>query len=232
MESCFIITDSVQKFGDLCDDLVSPDSLIGASLAVVTGPAGRGKTMAARRYAVRTDAIYVSPLSGIGRLMLVREICFDLCGLKPGRIETCLEFIGAEMARRRRLVLVDEADLLAFPVLEFLRNLNERLAMPLVLIGEEDLNGRIASRRRISSRVRRRLEFSPVGQAEIALLFKKALGKEISPGIATVIQKFSRGDWRIVVTLASDVERAMKIGELEQISLDLIRGLIDGHDCT
>ena len=117
--------------------------------------------------------------------------------------------IADEMSRERRLVLLDEADLLPMPVLEMVRNLNDRYGCPILLIGEDGLRGRLASRRRLSSRIRRRMQFEPIGARDVALFFRKALESAVSPDAVAMIQRYSQGDWRPVVTLAADIERAM-----------------------
>ena len=43
MRGCFIYNENVSRFFDVCKELESPDSLIGPSLAVVSGSAGRGQ---------------------------------------------------------------------------------------------------------------------------------------------------------------------------------------------
>ena len=50
----FIATGNTTRFDDLCAELANPASLIGPSLAMVTGPAGRGKSEAAKHYATQT----------------------------------------------------------------------------------------------------------------------------------------------------------------------------------
>ena len=113
--------------------------------------------------------------------MVLREITFELAGMRPTRSDACLSIISEEMARMRRLIIIDEADLLAMQILEMLRNLNERYDCPVLLIGEDELKGKVASRRRISSRIRRRLEFNPVTQADVVFFFRQSLGTALSP---------------------------------------------------
>jgi len=228
MKRVFLATDNVNRFEDICSELENPESRVGASMAIVTAPAGRGKSEAAKHYAANSDAVYIPPMNVSSPLMLLREISFDLCKIKPGRIEGCLNVIGSEMERYRRLVIIDEADLLQMRLLEMLRNVNERYACPILLIGEEELKGKIATRRRLSSRVRRRLEFEPVAQPDIVLFFRHALEADITsqPKIASLIQRFSRGDWRPVLTIAADVERAMKASGLKTIPVELIEDIL------
>lgn len=226
MKNEFISTRNVTQFNDICVELEDVQSLIGPSLAMVTGPAGRGKTEAAKHYVAQNSAIYVPPLNIRTPVMLLKTITFDLCKVKPGRSEKCLEMIGDEMGKERRLIIVDEADLLAMNVLEMLRNLNELHACPVILIGEEDLKGKIASRRRLASRIRRRVEFSPLTQPDVVLFFKKALDLKLSPEVVTILHRHSKGDWRPVLTAAIAIERALKASGLAEATEQLVQEII------
>lgn len=224
----FIATANTTKFDDLCSELANPASLIGPSLAMVTGPAGRGKSEAAKHYATQTEAIYIPPLNVRSPTMVLREISFDLARIRPNRSDACLSVIGEEMAKDRRLIIIDEADLLSMQILEMLRNLNERYACPIVLIGEEELKGRIASRRRLASRIRRKMEFSPVTKEDIAYFFAQSLKTKIPPEAAALIQRHGNGDWRPVLTLAVAIERAMMASGLREITAEMVQNVIKG----
>lgn len=225
MKNQFIETANTKRFNEICHELADPASLIGPSLAMATGPAGRGKTEAARHHAVNSDAVYIPPLNIRTPTMLLREMAFELGRIRPFRSEACLSVISEEMAKNRRLIIIDEADLLSFEILEMLRNLNERFACPVMLLGEEDLIGRVAARRRISSRMRRRMEFSPISQHDIAFFFTKALELKPSPEVAAFIQRRSNGDWRPVLTIAAALERAMRASNLNNLTLELVKNV-------
>ena len=225
MKPEFINTANTTKFFEMCSELADPASMIGPSLAMVTGPAGRGKTEAARRFATQTEAIYLPPLNTRTPTMVLREIAFELAGMRPNRSDACLQIIGDEMSKQRRLIMIDEADLLAMQILEMLRNVNERYACPILLIGEDDLKGRIASRRRLQSRIRRRLEFGPVTQQDVAFFFKQSL-VVAPPAVTALIQQHAKGDWRPVLTAAIGIERAMMATGTNEITVEMTRDVI------
>jgi len=230
MNNVFIDTENVSKSRNVCTELESPDSLVGPSLGMITGPTGRGKSEFAKHYATNSNAIYIPPMNIRSATMLLREITFELCKIRPGRSDNCLNFIGDEMSKERRLIIIDEADLLAIGILEMLRNVNERYGCPILLIGEDILKGRVASRRRISSRIRRKMEFGPVTQPDIVLYFRKALQLNLPPQAAAIIHKHSRGDWRPVLKAAIDLERAMRASGLKEITDSLVKDIINGNE--
>jgi len=228
MNQTFIVTPNIKKFGEICDELGDTSSLIGPSLAMVTGPTGRGKTEAAKHYATQTEAVYISPFNIRTPAWVLREIAFELGGVRPGRAEACLTVISEETSKRRRLILLDEADLLEIKVLEMLRNLNERCACPIVLIGENALMSRVASRKRIESRVRRKMEFAPCNQHDIAFFLRQTftMSSSPTPEIVSLIHKHCNGDWRPVVTVTIGIDRAMKASGTSEITAGMVKDVI------
>ncbi|MCE5212961.1 MAG: ATP-binding protein [Deltaproteobacteria bacterium] len=229
MKPDFIETSNTKKFEEICEELTSSSSLVGPSLAQVTGPAGRGKSEAAKHYAVNSTAIYIPPMNIRTPAMVLREISFELAGVRPSRSDACLNVIGEEMAKSRRLIMIDEADLLQMACLEMLRNVNERFACPIMLIGEEELKGKLGSRRRISSRIRRRMEFGPIGQHDIAYFLKTSLGIKAGPDVTSAINKHANGDWRPVLTASIGIERAMKASNVKEITVEMVNDVIKNN---
>lgn len=227
MKAEFIETANTKKCFDICEELVSTSSLVGPSMAIVTGPAGRGKTESAKHYAVNSDAIYIPPMNIRTPAMVLREICFELAGTRPSRVDACLNTIGEEMSKSRRLIIIDEADLLQMVCLEMLRNVNERFACPILMIGEDELKGKLASRRRLSSRVRHRLEFSPISQPDIAYFLKTSLGLKSNADVSKAILQYCKGDWRPVLTVAVAMERTMRSSTIKDITPEMINGIIE-----
>jgi len=226
MKPEFVETANTRKFNAMCTELADPVSLIGPSLGMVTGPAGRGKTEAAKHFAAQTEAVYIPPLNIRTPAMVLREIAFELAAVRPTRSEAALSIIADEMVKERRLIIIDEADLLSIAILEMLRNINERHACPVLLIGEDDLRGKIAARRRISSRIRRKMEFSAINQQDITFFFKQSLGVKIPPEASAAINQHSKGDWRPVLTAAIGAERAMKASNINEITVELIKDVL------
>jgi DNA transposition AAA+ family ATPase len=226
MKPEFIKTNNTNKFEEICEELTSSDSLIGPSLAQITGPAGRGKSDTAKHYAVNSDAIYIPPMNTRTPTMVLRDISYELAGVRPSRSDDCLNVIGQEMAKHRRLIIIDEADLLQMACLEMLRNVNERFACPIMLIGEEELKGKLGKRRRISSRIRRSMEFGPINQQDIAYFLKTSLNLKVSPDVTSAINKKANGDWRPVLTTAIGIERIMKASSLKEITLEMVQNVI------
>ena len=226
MKQVFINTLSVIQANEAIDEVEGPEGLIGPSLITIISPPGRGKSEWAKHRTTNSNAIYLPPMNIRTAAMVLREIAFQLYKVRPVKSEGCLSIISEEMSRERRSIIVDEADLLAISILEMLRNLNEVCSCPIILIGEESLKGKIATRRRISSRVRRHLEFSPVMQPDIVLFFRNALELDIPSKAVALIHRYSQGDWRPVLTVAIAIERAVRASGLNEVPEKLVKEIV------
>jgi DNA transposition AAA+ family ATPase len=226
MKQPFIETSNVHKFAEICNELISPASLVGPSLAMITGPAGRGKSEAAKHFAIHNGAIYIPPMITRTPAMLLREISFELAGTRPSRTDGCLDVIGEEMSKKRQLIMIDEADLLEMRCLELLRNVNESFACPILLIGEESLKGKIGARRRLFSRIRRRLEFGPINQHDISYYLRAVLDVKTTPDVLSIIHRYANGDWRPVLTMIIGIERSMKASGIKEITTEMVKDVL------
>lgn len=221
MKNEFIETANVNRFNNICRELDDPTSMIGPSMAMVTGPPGRGKTEASRYYATHSQAAYIPPFLKRTALMLMKDIAFELRGVRPNRTETCLNVIRDEMGKERRLIIIDEADNLPTPLLEMLRNINEMCACPIMLVGEERLRRKVGAEPRLLDRIRISMEFGPVSQLDVSFFFKKTFAMTLHKDVCAEIHRYSKGTWRRVLKFAVAAERAMRASDVNDVSTEL-----------
>ena len=148
----FVKTENTSRFFELADELIDPEGDLTSSIGMVIGRAGRGKSFAARRYAVNVDnTIYVLYVDGFSLVDVAREIAYEFSGLRPRFFRACLELIEDASITNRKLVIIDEADKMPKKTFEMLRSINERCALPMILVGEESLKKILESERRLKS---------------------------------------------------------------------------------
>ncbi|MQT13676.1 AAA family ATPase [Segnochrobactrum spirostomi] len=135
-------------------------------LGVMYGPSGYGKSIAATVVAVSHHAAYVEVKDFMTRKSFLEAVAVEL-GLRPGRtLAEAAALVGEELARTQRLLIVDEADILADRnALEIVRSLHMSSGSPILLIGEEALPGKIRRFERIHNRV---LTWAPAQPASLA----------------------------------------------------------------
>ena len=225
MKNEYIRNENWKLFEDVCQELSGRESLIGPSMAAVMGPAGRGKSGAAKRYASQTEAVYIEPDLERSPVRMLRDICFELGKQKPGRMEGCIDMLKSETKKNRRLILIDEADLLQIRILELLRNVNEMTTAPILLIGEPALRGKLIERPRLSSRMRRQIELSPITAADVALYFQRNLGLNLNPDVVKTFHRGCGGEWRPVTAFAARAEKALASSGLKEIPQEMAENM-------
>jgi len=217
MKDIFIATRNYQKMQALVGELMGP--ALGVEMAAILGRAGRGKTTAAETIFSRNDStVYVLYHEDWSYTELLREIAFRLCGTRPRYRQICFEMIANEIANRRRIIMVDEADRMNLKCLNVLRNIHDVCKTPILLIGEEDLKNKLGRERRLVSRLRDTISFEAVNQADVVVFFKNAVDMQITTDMAARLLKHSQGDFRNVLTDAVAVERIMSASGIESVT--------------
>jgi len=217
MKDEFIPTQNYQRMLALCNELLGP--ALGVEIAAVVGRAGRGKTTAAEKiYTINDGTIYCLYREAWSHLELLREVTFRLSGMRPRTRSKCEEMIKSELANRRRIIMVDEADRMNLRCLNVLRNIHDDCNVPLLLIGEEALTANLEAERRLISRVRQTIAFGGVTQADVVVFFRKNLDQDLTPEQAGKVLKFSAGDFRRVLIAAVRAERIMGSSGIAKIT--------------
>ncbi len=222
----FVRTSNVDRFFELADELSDPVGDLTSSIGMVIGRAGRGKSFAARRYAVNNEnSVYILYVDGFSLVDVAREIAYELSGLKPRFFRACLEAIEDASVTERKLVIIDEADKMPKKTFEMLRSINERCALPMILVGEENLKKILQSERRLKSRVRRIVHFEPVDLVDITAYYKQAVGIVPEGEALKMLHKRCSGDFRLVVRDSFEVVRILNASGLNRINEDVVKGL-------
>jgi len=222
----FITTKNVEKFNELCDEMLSVDADLTSSIGLVVGRAGRGKTRAARHYCInRPEAVYIQFLDGFSLVDVAREIAFELGGVRPRGFRGCLDVIEESSAAYRRILVIDEADKMPKKYFEMLRGINERLSMPVVLVGEENLKRILSSERRLKSRTRRVVVFDAISVEDLFVYYEKALGVMLDVEVAKKLHKKAGGDFRFVVRDAINIARIMNINGLDSVDSKVLEAI-------
>lgn len=227
MKDIFIPTQNYQKMTALCDELLG--AALGVEMAAILGRAGRGKTTAAERvYTINPNTVYVLYHEDWSYTELLREIAFRLCGTRPRFRQVCFEMIANEMAQKRRIIMVDEADRMNLKCLNVLRNIHDVCKTPVLMIGEEDLRNKLGRERRLISRLRATVAFEPVSQADVVVFFKQAMNMTVPGDQAAKLLKHSQGDFRNVLTDAVAIERIMKASGIEAVTDRIVDAVCNG----
>ena len=165
-----------------------------------------------------------------------------------GQVRMRLEDIGTDYDRvvyasqHCPLVIVDEADRLSFKSFEQLRDLYDQYAFGLILQGMPGLEKRLARYPQLYSRIGFVHEFKPLSQLEMHFIFEKywqMLGCHYDREIFTDVEamntliRTSRGNFRLINRLFSQIKRLLAINHAQSISSELVDAardcLVIGH---
>ena len=129
------------------------------------------------------------------------------------------------------LIIVDESERLSPRALEALRDHYDRHNLGLVLIGMPGLERQFSRYPQFFSRVGFAHQYRPLGNDELLFVLQRhwvTLGKTLDPADFTdaqaiaAIARITRGNFRLLERLFPQIERVLKINELDTITNDVI----------
>lgn len=220
-------TGNVRAFKALANDLLDNPN-VTASIGLVKGTAGLGKTAAAKHFCQeRPEAVYILYIDGYSYNMMASAIARALTGVKAGSLSRNIELIKEATGMDRRLVIIDEADKMPSKIIELLRAINEECELPILLVGEESLYNKMAEKARRYSRLRKPVvSFDRIGIVDIGSFYDQAIGLSISnPDIAKGLYRRAKGDFRTVVSDAITVCNILNNSDKSQITLQTVEAL-------
>ena len=182
-----IMTTSVKRFHAYMQFIMQSREETGyATMGVITGDAGVGKTIALQTYLQSLTpraytgfpacvSIKVSPRSTAKAV--AKTLIATLNGEQAGHNVYDMEAVSAEAIRRNDLdlILVDEGDWLNVESFELLRHIFDRTGCPIVIIGLPRIMRVINRHEKFVSRVGLHMEFLPLTQEEVLTTVLPAL---------------------------------------------------------
>ncbi len=182
-----IMTNSVKRFHACMQFIMQSREQTGyATMGIVTGDAGLGKTIAIQTYLQDLKpraysgfpacvSIKVSPRSTAKAL--AKTLITTLNGERGGYNVYDMEAMVAEAIRRNDLdlVLVDEGDWLNVESFELLRHIFDRTGCPIVVVGLPRILKVINRHEKFLSRIGLHMEFLPLTQEEVLTTVLPAL---------------------------------------------------------
>lgn len=207
----------------LCNGLANPDSSLTASIGLVIGDAGMGKTTAVQRFAAEhSSAAYVLYM-GFNRNALFKEIAEAVVGRSARSYYDNLQLIMGATRIYRKLIIIDEADRMPLSMLEDLRTLNENGRVPILLVGEPKLAATVKKADRIESRIRKpRITFSPIDAPTLATLYDECCGLKLSEKVTKTLLKMAHGDFRVAANDMQNLVRIMNINRKSELTQEVI----------
>ncbi len=229
----FVKTSNLHRFLaglDVLEKRAAPE----ACFMVVTSEPGFGKTRTLHWYSTQnTDAIYLRAKSGYTRHWFLTELLKELNphGAPMQRTEDMFRDALKRMEGHNYVLIVDEAEHAVSDnqVLEALRDLADLLEAPVVLVGMEAIQGKIARHPQVSSRVAAVVQFQPASVEDVVLVAKSLLdGVALQEDLAEEVQKQTRGRMREIMNALAICERVALQRKVKVLS----RADMEGQEMT
>lgn len=220
----FIETKNVSNFRQSANNLVSRHRLQPGFL-VVEGTSGRGKSFAADNWFSVNGGVFFRVWEQMSQHAFLQQLAFETTGIRPHGSTNCKRLIIDKLRRDPKPLIVDEADRLAVPRFEDLRDINEASEAAVILIGEEGLLGKLAAKDRIYTRVAEVVKFEPVDKGDITLYAAQMADLKLSGEAAAMLAKKSDGSFRMVHIYMLRIAEFAEANGLKAIEADHVKAL-------
>ncbi len=232
MKKHFVKTANYRRFVDGIQT-VEARGAAEASMMLVHGNAGYGKSETLDHWSTQTDAIYLRANVDWTPKYFLIELAKFLRTDPSGSSEKLFARLLAKIAGEQIPIVIDEADHCLHnnaAVLEKVRDFADRSETLVILAGMEKIQGKIARHDQISSRIARAVEFLPATIDDTQQLCDELCEVKVHPQLAAEIQKASAGRVREIMNAIAVVERAglKKGGGI--VTLQDVEGLALTHD--
>lgn len=171
-------------------------------LAVMCGPSGYGKSVSAAWVTARHRAFYVQADDYWTKKTMLQAICRAMGMMEPksATIYNMANMIKDELAKSRRILIIDEFDYLVDKnLVESVRSLYEGSKASIMLVGEEALPQKLARWERFHGRILDWFFAEPAGVEDARELARhNCPGVTIEDDLLTHIVKLSKGSVRRV----------------------------------
>ena len=184
-------------------------------IVVLYGPSGYGKSSGAAVTVTHTGAYYVQAQSTWTRKAFYLAV-LKVMGIAPAKtMYEMAEQIAVQLVSSGKALIIDEADhLVDKGIIEIVRDIYEATLAPVMLIGEENLPGKLKEFERFHGRV---LEFAPAQPASFAdaKALREMYAKKvaIADDLLALVHEQAKGSVRrICVNLERIQEHALENG--------------------
>ncbi len=198
------------------------------SLAVVHGPAGRGKTEASRWYAVNKGGRYMVANSMWSEKWMLTDLYATLRGVKSAKFTTraaayeeCLRLMQMETLP----VFIDESDRIVgkTALLEAVRDLSDRTGVPVIFVGTDMVMLRLQQREQFASRLSEVVPFEGLTKEEVGMAARELYGLALGRDETEQLHRVTGGYFRDLVVALAHIYRAAKANGTTAPPLELVK---------
>ncbi len=226
MKKTFIKTKNVKRFVALMDELQKLPPNI-PKLALVYGDHGLGKSQAIQWWADKNDSVYVRATQGMTSRWLLSEIAEELGENPYWHTQETFELIEKYLRQHPKVIIVDEIDyLIEKHTVETLRDLHDRTACPIVLVGMGTADKKLARYPHLVDRLYKTLKFEQFNAEDIREIIANLTEVNFTDdGINYLATRTNQ--FRQLVKLINKIEKLSKTNKIQEIDEYTLKGLLN-----
>ncbi len=180
-----------------------------ASMVLVTGDPGYGKTATMWWWAVQNGAVYLRAKANSTPCALLSELVQELKGRPVRNSDELLKQVVITLRREPRPVIIDEVEhtFRDLKVLETIRDIVDLVAVPMILVGTDQVQNRVARFAQFSSRIASVVQFKPATVKDVRICCDFKCEVPVADDLVEEIHRQSAGRLREVINAIAVVER-------------------------
>lgn len=221
MKKEFVQTSNYERFVDGLA-AVNGRGAVEASLMLVTGEAGFGKSETVDRYATQANAAYLRAKVEWTPHYFMTELADHLKVDSRGRSRELFARVASYLGRHQTPLVIDEVEhclRLGAAVLESIRDLSDLTEVTVILVGMEQVQAKIARYPQISSRIAHVVNFGPATLDDVRAVCNQLCEVKVAEDLAAEIHRQSKGRIREVMNAIALCEREARRNGVEKIGL-------------
>ncbi len=224
MKEKFVITKNIKKFQSAMHHIAHKFHGV-ERIALIVGEVGLGKTVAGLYFGVSEGATMLTIWPGMSQHWLLRELVKEL-GIEPAwRTENLIEQTKKLLFEEPRTLIFDEMDHFfrndgpkEIEALETLRKIHDVCHCPMVFIGEEYIDKKIARIPRLKDRIVEVVRFERYKETDVKDMISQLSEYRFGDDAIEKITKLSEGRIRPIIRLIHAAESAARIHQLKMIT--------------
>ena len=224
MKKVFARTSNVERFILAMSRLQNRQEGI-PGMALVYGEPGLGKTKTALWWIAQNDGVFIRTKKLMTGRWLLEEIVAELGEAPMRRISDLFRQAQEQLLEHPRTIFVDEADYLSHDarVLETLRDLHDITGSPIVLIGMDQADKKLARYKHLYDRFSEIVHFKSLTEQDIRMIADQLCEVALSDDAISYIAEQANRFRKIVVWLYR-AEAIAKANSLKVVSVQHLNG--------
>ena len=188
-------------------------------MALIFGEPGLGKTKTALWWIAQNDGIFIRTKKLMTGRWLLEEIVAELGEQPAQRVSELFRQAQDQLLERPRPIFVDEADYLTHDVrvLETLRDLHDVTGVPVIFIGMDHADKKLARYKHLFDRFSEIVKFNPLDEKDIKMIAEQLCEVKLSDDAIQYIASQANRFRRVLVWLykAEAIARANSLKEIQ-----------------